>query len=45
MYLEPASQHDARLAMVARLFAEHQVDVALPLTVIDSPDGVETTGT
>ena len=41
MHLEPASQHDARLAMVARLFAEHQVDVALPLTVIDSPDGVE----
>jgi len=27
--------------MVGRLFAQNNVDVALPLTVIDSPDGVE----
>ena len=41
MHIEPSAQHDARLAMVGRLFAQHQVDVALPMTIVDSPDGVE----
>jgi 23S rRNA (uracil1939-C5)-methyltransferase len=41
MHLEPAAQQDARLNMVARLFAEHKVNVALPLEVVASPDGDE----
>jgi len=41
MHLEPGAQHDARLAMVGRLFEEQGVDVALPMEVIDSPDGDE----
>ena len=41
MHIEPSAQQDARLAMVGKLFVEHGVDVALPLNVIESPDGVE----
>ena len=41
MHIEPAAQDDARLAIVADLFAKHGLDVPVPKAVVGSPDGNE----
>ena len=41
MHIEPEAQDDARLAIVADLFAKHGLSVPLPDSVVASPDGDE----